>query len=238
MNIIPEGHTIPMKGGGRMAFWLWLAVAIVVVVIVAMLLSRIRIRIRYSRSGRLDQLVIVIQAAYGLIHYQIILPSIFIRGFSVVFGAKKKGGVPGSRIKEHEKEKIGRISIRRYVRAYRYFLESTHEFKQWARETLKKVECTRWRLDFRVGTGDAASTAVLTGLLWAVSGCASGVAGHYFTLTTSPQSEIAPNYSATEFTAVWEADLRIRFGTAVLSFLKFRVRRMHFRTAMRAWRNL
>jgi hypothetical protein len=238
MKNIPEGHTTPRKGGGRMAFWLLLALAIVVVVIVAIWLSRIRVRVRYSRSGRLDQLVIMIQAAYGLIHYRIIMPSIVIHGLSVVFGEKKMGEVPGSQFKEQGKRKIGRGTIRRYGRAYRFLLKSTHQFKPWARETLKKVECTRWRLDFRVGTGDAASTAVLTGLLWAVSGCASGVAGQFITLKTSPQSEIAPNYSAIEFTVVWESDFRIRFGKAILSILKLFVRTVHLRTALRAWRHL
>jgi branched-subunit amino acid ABC-type transport system permease component len=221
-----------------MAFWLWLALAVVFAIIVALLFSHIRIRIRYSRSGQLDQLVIVIQAAYGLFHYQIILPSIVIRGWSVVYGEKRMGGVPGSQIKEKKKRMIGRRTIRRYVKAYHTILKTTRQFKRWARETMKKVECTRWRLDFRVGTGDAATTAVVTGLLWAVSGCASGVAGQFITLKTSPQSEIAPNYSATEFTVVWEADFRIRVSTIIGSFLKLGMRMVHFRVAMRAWRIL
>jgi hypothetical protein len=221
-----------------MAFWLWLALAIVVLIIVALLLSRIRVRVRYSRSGQLDQLVFVIQAAYGLFHYQIIMPSIVIRGLSVVYGEKRMGGVPGSQIKEQKKRKIGRRTIRRYAKAYHSILKTTRQFKRWAREFLKKVECTRWRLDFRVGTGDAATTAVVTGLLWAVSGCASGVAGQFITLKTSPQGEITPNYSATEFTVVWEADFRIRFGTAIVSLLKLGVKTVQLRVAMRAWRNL
>jgi hypothetical protein len=221
-----------------MAFWLWMALAIVVVIIVALLLSRIRIRIRYSRSGKLDQLVIVIQAAYGLFHYQIILPSIAILGWNVVYGEKRMGGIAGSHNKEHKKRKIGKRTLLRYVRAYRLVLKSTRQFKRWMLESLKKVECTRWRLDFRVGTGEAASTAVVTGLLWAVSGCASGVAAHFITLKTSPQGEIAPNYSATEFTVVWEADFRIRLGTAIRSLLKLGTKTVHLRMAMRAWRNL
>ncbi|MCD9021253.1 DUF2953 domain-containing protein [Cohnella silvisoli] len=221
-----------------MAFWLWIALAIVVALIVIMLFSHIRIRVRYSRSGQLDQLVVVIQALNGLFHYQVILPSILIRGWSVVYHEKRTGGIAGDVNHKQNSRWIGKRTILRYIRAYRTVLKSTRQFKRWARRTLKKVECTRWRLDFRVGTGDAASTAVVTGLLWAVSGCASGVAGQYITLKTSPQSEIAPNYSATEFTVVWEADFRIRLGTAMGSFIKLGTKTIHIALAMGAWRNM
>lgn len=220
-----------------MAFWLWLAFIIVKVVIVCILLSRIRLRIRYSRSGQLDQLIVVIQAFYGLLHYRILLPSIFIKGWNVIYNEKREGNLTSNDNREQKKRMIGKGTVRRYVKAYRTLLLSTRQFKRWTRQSLKKVECTRWRLDFQVGTGDAAATAVVTGLLWAVSGCASGVAGQLITLKTSPQSRISPNYSAEEFNVVWEADFRIRMGAALWSIIKLGKNTIQLRIAVRAWRN-
>lgn len=223
-----------------MAFWLWLlwiAGTIVVVCFIAALFSRIRVRVRYSRSGHLDQLVVVTQALYGLFHYQIILPTIVIRDWSVIFREKSVGGLPGGHNQKKKRRFIGRGTILRYARAYRTLLLSTKKFRRWARQSMKKVECTRWRLDFRVGTGDAASTAVVSGLLWAISGCASGVAGQYITLKTSPQGQVATNYSAPEFTVVWEADFRIRLGTALWVILKLGTKTIQLKKAIRAWRN-
>jgi hypothetical protein len=221
-----------------MAFWLWTVLAIVVVVIVIALLSRIRIRLRYSRSGQLDQLIVVFQAVYGLFHYQIIMPTISIRGWNLVYRDKRVGGLTGNTNENQKKRMIGIETIRRKFKSYRTIVQSTRQFKRWVRQFLKKVECTRWRLDFRVGTGDAAETAVLTGLLWALSGCASGVAGQLVTLKTSPKGQVAPNYSTTEFTVVWEADFRIRLGTALWFFIKLGLNSVHLGKAIRAWRSL
>jgi len=220
-----------------MAFWLWIVAAIVAAAIAGAGLSRIRIRVRYSRSGKLDQLVVVVHALFGLFHYQILLPSFFIRGLHVAYRERREGGWTGKEKDSLAKRMLGIKAISRYIRAYRVLLDSTNRFKQWARRALKKVECTRWRLDFRVGTGDAASTAVVTGLLWAVSGCATGIASQYVSFRTSPHGEVTPNYSATEFDVVWEADFQIRLSTLVWVIVKLGKNTIRPGQAIRAWRN-
>ncbi|BBI33150.1 DUF2953 domain-containing protein [Cohnella abietis] len=220
-----------------MAFWHWIILAVICVGVVGALFSPIRIRVRYSRSGQLDQLVIVIRALYGLYHYQILLPSIVIKGWNVIYRERRAGGLTGNSKRKPTRRKIGKGTVVRYMRAYRALLQSTKNFKIWARHSLKKLECTRWRLDFRVGTGDAASTAVITGLLWAVSGCASGVAGQLVRLNTSPQGQITPNYSGVEFTVVWEADFRIRLGTLLWIIAKLGKDTIRVGKAIRAWRH-
>ncbi|MFC4302735.1 DUF2953 domain-containing protein [Cohnella boryungensis] len=220
-----------------MAFWLWIALAIVTVLVVLGLGSRLSVRIRYSRSGRLDQLVIFFQALNGLFHYQIILPSIVIRGWQVVYREKRQGGLSGQDKAQGNERAVGRRTIARYSRAYRTLLASTRKFRLWARRTLKKVECTRWRLDFRIGTGDAASTAMIAGLLWAVSGCATGMASRIVNFRTSPHGEVKPNYSAAEFAVVWEADFHIRVITALWALARLGTSTIRIRSAIRAWRS-
>ncbi|WP_158602178.1 DUF2953 domain-containing protein [Cohnella endophytica] len=218
-----------------MAFWLWSILAVLIIGIAGALFSRIRVRVRYSRSGKLDQLVIVVQGFYGLFHHQILVPSIVFRDWGVAYSAKREGSLAGQ--PGQKKRIIGKGTITRNVKAYRSIMRSTNKFRKWARQSLKKVECTRWRLDFKVGTGDAASTAFVTGLLWAASGCASGAVGQFLTLKTSPHGSVVPNYSAKEFTIVWEADFRIRLGTALASFFKLGRRTIRLGKALRAWRS-
>ncbi len=218
-----------------MAFWLWCAALAIAFLLILAMASRIRIRVRYSRSGQLDQLIVIVQALYGLFHYQLVLPSIMIRGLNVIYGEKSKGGIgtPG----EQQKKRIFRVrTFKRYKRSYRTIQLSTRKFSRWLRSTMKKVECTRWRFDFRVGTGDAAQTAVLTGLLWAVAGCASGAAGQFLKLSTMPQNRIEPNYSEPEFSAVWEADFQIRAFVVLWSMVKLGTRTVNLTKALRAWR--
>ncbi|WP_027085006.1 DUF2953 domain-containing protein [Cohnella panacarvi] len=218
-----------------MAFWLWCAAFAVAFLLILAMASRIRIRVRYSRSGKFDQLVVIVQALFGLVHYQLVLPSIMIRGLNVIYGEKKTGGV-GTSHEEEKKRMFGIRTFKRYWRSYRAIQFSTRKFAGWLRSTMKKVECTRWRLDFRVGTGDAAQTAVLTGLLWAVAGCASGAAGQFLKLSAMPQNRIEPNYSEPEFAAVWEADFQIRAFVVLWSMAKLGTRTVNLTKALRAWR--
>jgi len=219
-----------------MAFWLWIACAVAAAAIAAALLSSIRIRVRYSRSGRLDQLVVVVQALYGLFRYQLLFPSIVVRGWNVVYKEKAKEGLTGK--KERNERKAGERSVRRYFRAYRSVRTSTYRFNRWARRSLKKVECTRWRMDVRVGTGDAASTATAVGLLWALSGCATGLASTLLSFRAPARGEVEPNYKAPEFTLVWEADFRLRFGTLLWAVLRLGTNTIRIGKAIRAWRAL
>lgn len=217
-----------------MAFWLWCAAAVVAFLLILAMASRIRIRVRYSRSGKLDQLVVIVQALYGLFHYELVLPSIMIKGLNVIYGEKKSVGI-GPLHEEKKKRKFGIGTFKRYWRSYRKIQFSTRKFKRWLRSTMSKVECTRWRLDFRVGTGDAAQTAILTGLLWAVAGCASGAAGQFLKLTAVPDNRIEPNYSEPEFSAVWEADFQIRVYVVVWSMVKLGTRTVNLTKSLRAW---
>lgn len=219
-----------------MAFWLGAGIGLVVVAVVAALCSRIRIRVRYSRSGRLDQLIVIVQALYGLVHYQFTMPSIVVRGWNILYKERRSGGIANSSNEEQTKRKLGIGAVRRYWRSYRAIQSSTRNIRRWLRATLKRVECTRWRLDFRVGTGDAAETAAVTGLLWAVAGCASGAAGQFLRLNAMPQSRIEPNYAEPEFSAVWEADFQIRTYAALASILKLGSRTIKIGKALRAWR--
>ncbi|MBO9597898.1 MAG: hypothetical protein J7559_08795, partial [Cohnella sp.] len=107
-----------------MAFWLWCAALAIAFLVIAAMASRIRIRVRYSRSGRLDQLVVIVQALYGLYHYQLVLPSIMLRGLNVIYGEKKKGGI-GTAREEKKKRIFGVRTFKRYWRSYRAIQFST-----------------------------------------------------------------------------------------------------------------
>ncbi|KIL34874.1 hypothetical protein SD71_17910 [Cohnella kolymensis] len=223
-----------------MAFWLWLMLALLVVLalIVAAMLSRIRVRVRYSHSGRMDHLVVAMEALYGLFRYQIIIPSIIIRGWNVIYSERTKRPLTGETELKSIKQPIGTGKISRLIKVYRTVIRPRPALRQTVMSALKKLECTRWRLDFRVGTGDPASTGVTTGLLWAVSGCIVGAASQLITLKTSPQGRIEPNYCGTEFAVVWESDYEIRLAAAMWSTMKLGTKAIEMGKSLRYWTHL
>lgn len=236
-EIADAGHTKPRKGGGGMAFWLWGAGASAVVAVL-LLMSRLTVRVRYSRSGRLDQLVVLVKGLYGLYRYRFVLPTIALEGPEIVFDKVQAGGLAGS-----DGEKKSRFALNRRTYAYyaghlRELLASVRQFRGWLGRFARRIECTRWRLDFAVGTGDAAATATAAGLFWTISGMAAGLTGRFVRLAAVPDSRVKPNFAAPEFGIVWEADFRIRLGAICWSMLALLGRVRHLRIAVRACRQL
>ncbi|MBB6735822.1 DUF2953 domain-containing protein [Cohnella zeiphila] len=222
-----------------MAFWLWtgLAAALLLLGILA-LLSTVKVRVRYSHSGKYDQLVVIVRAVYGIVRMRTVIPAILLKGGHLVYNQERNSRMAGfGRSAEPEKRRFGRHSMRRYRKAFGAIRTSTRDFAPWLRQTMSKVECTRWRTDVRLGTGEAASTATLSGLLWSVMGCFTALAAHFVRLTAHPHGSVRPVYSGIEFSFVWEADFRIRAGTAVLCFLRLGRRTVRIRQAYRAWRD-
>ncbi|MFC5699838.1 DUF2953 domain-containing protein [Cohnella faecalis] len=220
-----------------MAFWLWTAIAAVLLAFSLAAMSRIRVRVRYSRSGELDQLIVIVRALYGLVHYRLNVPAILLSGWSVVYPQSSTSANPVRKSNKKAKRRVRFQTLRRYWAAYRIIMLSTRQFRRWLRHTLKKVECTRWRFDIRVGTGDAALTAATAGLCWTVLGCATAVTGHYLSLRTKPNGSVVPNFSRSEFSVVWEADFRIKAGTALAAGISLLFRTAKLRKSMKAWQS-
>lgn len=220
-----------------MAFWFWTgAAAVVIILLIAALLSSIRIRVRYWRSGQLDQLVIVIRALYGVVQTQRTIPTITIRSWGIFYEEKAKSSMAGQNKDGQDKRFIDNGTVRRLWNATKSLKLSIDHLKEWSIRTLRRVECTRWRMDVRIGTGDAAATAVLSGLFWTLMGCVNGMASQYICLRTHPHGKVEPVYNGKEFSFVWEADFRIRASELALSMIGLGARTVRVRQALRAWK--
>lgn len=203
------GHTIPRKGGEGMAFVVWTGVAVVAALLLfAAAMSKIRVRVRYAHSGAQDHLVVIVRALYGAYRYRLTVPSVMIRGKEILFDKKASAQITG-------RQKLSRLTRQTGNSVFQY----GRQMLPWMRQVLRKVECTRFRLDFRVGTGDAVSTAIASGVLWSVYGCAVALAAESVSMKTKPHGAVEPVYGQAEFSAVWEADFSLRVGTFAASML-------------------
>lgn len=229
------------KAGERMVFWYWAAAACLLAAVVAACSSFVRLRVRYSRSGKLDQLIVIVHALYGLYRFRVEVPTIKLSKTGLSYHVKEQTEAAGAGQTSSRagKRLINARSLRRLKLAVREMLASVRELKPWMFEGLSKVECTRYRMDIRIGTGDAASTALATGLCWSILGIATGVLDRFIRLRTHPHGQVEPVYAGVELTVVWEADFRIRAG-AVLAHAFRLLPRLRYgsalRKALRDWR--
>ncbi|WP_276351763.1 DUF2953 domain-containing protein [Cohnella caldifontis] len=219
-----------------MAFWWWAALCAAAVAVIAAIASPVRIRVRYSKSGKLDQLIVIVKALYGLVRFRAVVPAILIRGQKVLIRRETTMQVAGQPNRGAADIPLGIEALRNKWQGYRGVLEATRGFREWMGRTLKKVECTRFRLDLRIGTGDAPSTAIISGLLWSLYGAAIAFAGRTFTLRTRPHGAVEPVYNRSEFSVVWEADFRVRLGTVIWSMIGLGTRVVRLRPAIRSWK--
>ncbi len=211
-----------------MAFWFWLTLGAVLLVALLVLLaavSLVRIRIRYAHSGSRDQMIVIVRALYGAYRYRVIIPGMMIKGRNFMYEKKSSHHFAGKSKLNMPKTNVGLSWIFRL-----------REFRPMLRGIMKKVECTRYRLDFRVGTGDAPSTAVLSGVLWTVYGCAVAITGEWVRLRTRPYGEVMPVYREPEFSVVWEADFRFRAGPMLAAVLRTAIRHMPLRDTVKQWK--
>lgn len=212
-----------------MALFIWLAIAVVLILLVLALTSRIRMRFRYSHSGADDQLIVVVNAWNGLVRYRLIVPSIMTQGRTLQYARKSSIRLAGITNLSPLRKQIGN-------RIFKRILKNRKTLQPLMKAVLRKVECTRFRLDLRVGTGDAPSTAVLSGALWSLYGCMIGAASQWIRLKARPYGAVSPVYDDKEFSVVWEADFRFRPIGVAAALLKPGNRGLQIRHLWQLWR--
>lgn len=210
-----------------MAFVVWVGVAAAVaLLLLAVVLSKIRVRVRYAHSGAQDHLVVIVRALYGAYRYRMTVPSVWIRGKDIQFDKKASAQMTV----KSKLSKTKRQSLKDTFKLGRKMLPLM-------RQVLRKVDCTRFRLDCRVGTGDAASTAIASGVLWSLYGCAIALAAECLTMKTKPHGAVEPVYGNAEFSVVWEADLSLRVSTIASMMLFGRLRASSLLKSWNQWRH-
>lgn len=184
-------------------FWFWTAIAAAgaAAALVLVLVSRVRVRVRCSMDDSNFHLVLIVHALFGIVRLERDLPQLI-------------------EWKNKSKSAARRRIEPSLLRLKRDIKRSPRRVWHKAQQMLSRVECTRWRFDCRVGTGDAAATAIVSGLLWSACGWAAAMTGRLTRLAAKPHGTVAANYKAEEFALVWEADFRIRLGSALWTIFR------------------
>jgi hypothetical protein len=85
---------------------------------------------------------------------------------------------------------------------------------------LRKVTCEKLSWGTTVGTGDAAETGVLIGLIWTIKSILLGLAAGYIRWDQSPQLEVAPQFNRAILEIQFHSIIRFRLGHAILAITR------------------
>lgn len=187
--------------------WGWGLLLAFGIVIMLILFVPVKVEIHYKREGKDDRLHLGIRALFGLVRlgYDIPIVALFNKGNAIL--VKKD---PARQMPEGQK---GWVSVtieklEKIARQIHQIRERIRKYKRAIRRLSKSFHIKQFRWETQFGTGDAAHTATLAGLGWAVKGVMSGVMYSYFSVEKRLRYNIRPHFRAKGF----RTDLRCIIG--------------------------
>ncbi|TCL68522.1 DUF2953 family protein [Hydrogenispora ethanolica] len=106
-----------------------------------------------------------------------------------------------------------------------YFLPA--KYQHWllvAEDLERRGRFERFRWYTRFGTGEAASTAIVYGLLWGLKATLAGVVGQRSRFARPPEIRIIPDYQALRLDMLFDCIFKVKLGYIMIAAFIVRVR--------------
>ncbi|MEW9671057.1 DUF2953 domain-containing protein [Ammoniphilus sp. 3BR4] len=190
------------------------------------LLTHVKIVIQYKKSEENDHIHLELQFLFGFIVLKFDIPVLKIT--SLLEGAPVKMKT-SSEASAQEKTEPGQAQggffltprkVKRFLEFMNQIKLRAHDLQEVAKFVLSKFKCERFEWYTRVGVGDAASTAMVTGLFWGVKTTLVGAITRYIALRTTPRINVVPAYYTTEMDTRFLCIFRYRIGNSIIAVVR------------------
>jgi hypothetical protein len=219
---------------------IWLGLALFLVAVVVWIsLSHLRIQLYFSRVKENDYFFAEFKVLGGLFTHRLEVPFVEYRG--IIGGILVKMGIKGGGLDHLQDVQKQHLTPERILDMYhwgKWLLMHVKEFTEWLRHMLTHVKCSEFRWDTRLGFGDAAETALATGMLWAVKSTLFGYIFQYVHLETRPKLSIQPQYNHPELSTEFSCQANIRIGFICYSLLILVWRMMKSKGGLKTWQSI
>ncbi len=207
-------------------------IGIILILLLLVLFSRIRIGLYYKREAQNDRLNIEIGLFNGLIPIRLKIPTLKVKDEGVVYKEEIQSK------KNTVKKKKGLFTFRdfkTYERAARYAVENVVGLRKIIKRFLSKMQIIRLHWSSRIGTGDAAETGILSGVIWGIKSIIVWVLSHFMKMKVTPEIRIEPSFMQACLYTEFECIVRFRVGNAIIAGLLIL---LHIRKGSRMkWQN-
>ncbi|TKI81751.1 DUF2953 domain-containing protein [Bacillus mycoides] len=119
--------------------------------------------------------------------------------FDVLERIEKQQKKTGQKIEKAEEEGGIENKVMAQIDSIGEIVKKLQEIHSVLKKNLKKVKINQWRRHSQIGTGDAASTGIITGFAWSIKGLVVGAAGDYMHIIDIPGLEITPEFQGKGF---------------------------------------
>ncbi|MDN4072597.1 DUF2953 domain-containing protein [Fictibacillus terranigra] len=190
---------------------------ILLLLFIVLLFSTVHVSFLYSHQGDDDFLRLKV-SVWKFISYSFAVPEVKVNTSEKKIEVKEKSkGTTGAKRK---KTKITVQTIKENYKKYSRLLVQVTGFYRILRRFLKKVKISEVRWDSRFGLGDAASTAVASGAIWALKGNVLGILSHFVSLKGVPSIQVIPVYQGTLTQTRLSCMISFKIGHAIVVMLQ------------------
>lgn len=187
-------------------------------VVALLLLFPFSIEIHFKREGKDDRIHIGVRGMAGLVRLGYDIPVAAIMERSGKITLKKD---PAKQMPKRQKgwvtitvEKIEKI-----MREIRKIRKRLRKYKRAVRRFTRTFELQKFEWRTAYGTGDAAETAYIAGLVWGVKGVIAGLSYRYFNVKKRMQYDVRPHFQAKGFRTELTCIIRFWLGKAMVAGL-------------------
>lgn len=188
--------------------WLAIGIGIVILLILVILLSKISLKATFLYSEMEKQCLL--QVKIWMIHYT----------FDVLERMEKMDKKTEQKIEKAEEDGGIENKIMAQLDTIGELIKRLQEIHTITKDFLKKVKIKGWRWHSQIGTGDAASTGIVTGYAWSTKGMAAGIIGQYMHIIDIPEFEITPVFQGKGFASKCELTASFHIYRTVKAALK------------------
>lgn len=225
---------------------MWIAilgsiVSLLVIIGLLICFSNITCDVTLQKHNHDEDIVAHLSFLYGLVSFNYTVPSIRFR--------KWKDGLKLEKIKsnqffnasqENEAEtKIDKEKVEGWIDQLQNMLLATFGFKKWLNQSLSKITVKDLEWSTHLALSDAAHTATLTGLVWAIKSSLIGFLSYHLILRKNPELNVVPVFgNVPVFFTKFHCIAKIRFGYAIYAVLVLMFRVLKVKGGMKKWLNI
>lgn len=188
----------------------WIAIGLVILLlfILFILLSKVSLKVTFLYTEMEKQCLF--QVKIWMIRYT----------FDVLERIEKQQKKTGQKIEKAEKDGGIENKIMAQLDSIGELIKKLQEIHTIIKGFLKRVKINGWKWHSQIGTGDAASTGIVTGYAWGTKGMAAGVVGQYMHIVDIPEFEITPVFQGKGFASKCELTASFRIVRTVKTAVK------------------
>ncbi|MGG2095103.1 DUF2953 domain-containing protein [Bacillus sp. S13(2024)] len=188
--------------------WLAIGIGILILFVLLILLSKLSLKISLLYTETEKQCLF--QVEIWMLHYT----------FDVLERIEKQQKKTNQKIEKAGEEGGTEDKFVATLDSIAEIIKRIQETHTMFKGFLQKVKIKNWRWRSQIGTGDAASTGIVTGYVWSVKGMIVGITGHYMDIIGAPQLEVTPIFQGKTVASHCELTASFRIYRAVRTAIR------------------